>query len=133
MTSCVVDKIIYFIIRETCRKTRTSLDLLYKIQTSLFVGGGGRMIQKKKNIFASQGFLCADQKPLSGEVKKNKTLLYSTNVNFLQIYGKYFLREKVGGELITQVFVYVMLHRRTNGFLTRFTTDFLNVTPFTEV
>lgn len=86
-----------------------------------------------KNIFASQGFLCADQKPLSGEVKKNKTLLYSTNVNFLQIYGKYFLREKVGGELITQVFVYVMLHRRTNGFLTRFTTDFLNVTPFTEV
>lgn len=134
MTSCVVDKIIYFIIRETCRKTRTSLDLLYKIQTSLFVGGGGQNDPKeKKTSSLAKGFCVRIRNPCLAKLKKIKPYSTPPMSTFCKFMENIFCEKKWGGELITQVFVYVMLHRRTNGFLTRFTTDFLNVTPFTEV
>lgn len=94
MTSCVVDKIIYSIKRETCRKTRTFLYLLYMISGTYMLhhrplckgrGGGGQTDRKEKNPInpssLAKGFCARIRNPcLLSEVKTNKTLLRQYSV-----------------------------------------------------
>lgn len=91
MTSCVVDKIIYSIKRETCRKTRTFLYLLYMISGTYMLhhrplckggGGGGQTDRKEKNPInpssLAKGFCARIRNPCLVKLKQIKP--YSANI-----------------------------------------------------